>query len=84
MFAISVLVSIAVFGMFFWYGYLLLVNPKAWVEWMLVRPWRSWGLAISIIDEQKLRKKARWFGIFMVASGLIVGMILFFGDRVRF
>ena len=84
MYAISVLVSIVVVGVLFWYAYLLLVRPKVWFEWFVAKPWKSWGATVSITDEQKFRKHMRWFGILMAVSGLVVAMIIFFGERYRF
>lgn len=51
------------FAVWFWYVYLMLARPKTWVEWFLAKPWRGFGLKVSIEDEQKLRKKARIIGI---------------------
>ena len=64
------------FGIFFlfWFGsvYLMWVHPHRWVQWFLKKPWKPFGLTVTIHDAAKLRKNLRRLGMFYAAVGLTV------------
>jgi hypothetical protein len=73
--------TIAVFAVFFclWFGNacLMIARPQRWVDWFLRKPYKAWGIAVVIEDEQKLRKWFRVFGlIYAVAGALFLAAFL--------
>ena len=56
------------------YWYLLLARPKTFVEWFLAKPYRAWGVTVTVTDEEKLRRVTRWLGLVLVMFA--VGMAL--------
>ena len=64
------------FGIFFlfWFGsvYLMWAHPHRWVQWFLKKPWKPFGLTVTIHDAAKLRKNLRRLGMFYFAVGMTV------------
>ena len=62
------------FGIWFGMTYLMLASPRRWVEWFFAKPWKSWGIAVSVVDEQRLKRRARFMGLVYLAAGVMVGV----------
>ena len=60
-----------------WLCYLLLFSPKTFVEWFLVRPYRPWGVTVTITDERKLRRQCRWVGCVFVILAIMMVYVMF-------
>ena len=67
---------IAFFCIWFWHVYLMLARPRTWVEWFLAKLYRPFGIAVSIVDEQKLRSKLRLMGIPFLLGGLFFVIVI--------
>jgi len=57
--------------------YLMLVRPDRWVEWFLVRPCKGYGIAVSVEDQDKLRRNLRLPGwLFLVSGVVLLGFVV--------
>ena len=63
---------IAFFSFCFFQAYLLLRHPASWVEWFVRKLWKSFGIAVSIADEQKFRRQTTFLGMVYLISGIIM------------
>ena len=54
----------------------MFIRPKIWLEWFLVKPWRRWGVTVSVTDERKFTRRMRLAGSLVLLGGL--GMIVSF------
>ena len=67
-----VVVFFLAFGTFWiWMAYLMLVKPKQYVEWFLNKPYRWWGLQVSIVDERRFKRWSRIYAFFPCTAALI-------------
>jgi len=62
---------IVFFVFWFYHGYLLLFRPTTWVEWFIRKTWRPFGLAVTIEDQEKLKRRTRLLGLIYVIGGII-------------
>jgi len=63
-------------GLWFFLAYLVLCRPTTWIEWFLAKPWKPFGVAVSIVDEQKLKRRMSPLGLLYVAGGVCVVVFL--------
>ena len=59
---VLVVLLLAVYGWFFSIVYMLWVRPRRFIEWFLSRPYRAWGVQVTVVDENRLKRAARIFG----------------------
>ena len=54
--------------------YLMLVKPELWLEWFLNRPYRWWGLQVTIVDKERFKKATRFYAMIPVI-GAVAGLL---------
>lgn len=50
-------------------GYLLVANPRRYMEWFVAKGWRTGGVEVRVVDERKLRRCARPLGVVSLVAG---------------
>lgn len=59
--------------------YLMLCKPEQWLEWFVNRPYRWWGLQVSIVNKERFYRVTRFYAmipIVMAIIGLVVVLIV--------
>jgi hypothetical protein len=59
--------------------YLMIAKPELWLEWFVNRPYRLWGLQVSIVDKVRFRKATRFYAlvpIVMAMLGLLASIFI--------
>jgi len=51
--------------------YLMLTKPEQWLEWFVNKPYRWWGLQVSIVNKERFRKATRLYALLPVLAALI-------------
>jgi len=70
-------VAWCVVGLLCWQVYLLLFRPLTWIEWMVRKPWKSFGIAVSVENEKRLRMATLLYGLaFLSAAIFIIAAII--------
>ena len=54
--------------------YLMLFNQKLWLEWFVNKPYRQWGLQVTIIDEARFKRMLYIYACVPFVFG-IIGLI---------
>ncbi len=76
---VSLTVFCVLFGIFWlWVSFLMMARPQRYVEWFLNKPYRWCGLQISIVDEQRFKRIARFYLVlpFLFGGlGLMVALV---------
>ncbi len=67
----GVIFLIAFFSFWFYHAYLMLCRPEKWIDWFFRRPWKSFGIAVSIENQDKLRKRTRFLGMIYLVTGIL-------------
>ena len=68
------------FGFWFYNSYLMCYRPRRWVEWFVGKPWKPFGIAMVIQDEERLKKMARRLGLIYGVFGMVF-LVIFFSVR---
>ena len=69
------------FSVWFWNAYLMIAHPRRWVELFHAKLWKLWGVALTVVDEQKLRRKAWLIGALLLIVGAMMVPIYIIGLR---
>ncbi len=77
------LVVSAVYGWLAWVVYLLLARPARFVEWFMRRPYRSWGITVTVVDDTRLRRRARVLGALLFVVGIANAALVVVALRCR-
>jgi hypothetical protein len=67
-------VSATLGGLWLWFMYLMLYRPQLWVEWFLNKPYNSWGMKVTIVDEKRFRKAALIYSVFPLVF-MVIGLM---------
>ena len=63
-----------------WFGlmYLMLARPRSYIEWFLTRPWKRFGVTVSVTDERMLKRRMLLLVVPLLLGslGFVVAMLV--------
>ncbi len=65
--------------------YLMLAKPELWLEWFVNRPYRWWGLQVTMVDKKRFLKATRTYALIPIVFaiiGLLVSVFICFHRRI--
>ena len=69
---------LAFFGVWFGFVYLMLARPRSYIEWFVTRPWKRFGVTVSVTDERMLKRRMLLLAVPVLLGGLgfVVAMLV--------
>ena len=67
------------FGVWCGLVYLMLARPRSYIEWFVTKPWKRFGVTVSVTDERMLKRRMLLLAVPVLLGGLGFVVAIFVG-----